>query len=42
MAVGMIGKGHGTLLVKHCGVNLSLMAKVKSVGPGGRPQEVTF
>lgn len=29
MAVGMTGKGHGTLVVKHCGV--TLMAKVKSV-----------
>lgn len=33
MAVGMTGKSHGTLLVKHCG--LSFMAKVKTVGPGG-------
>lgn len=38
----MTGKGHGTLLVKHCGLTLSPMEKVKSVGPGGGPQEVTF
>lgn len=39
MGAGMTGKGQGTL---HCGVNLSLMAKVKGVGPGGGPQAVTF
>lgn len=42
MAAGMTGKGHGMLLVKHCGTNLSLMAKVKCVEPAGGPQEITF